>query len=55
MIKIFLSLNFRRDGLSALSPSNRYGNFGGGSLAWDLSKEHFLAEIFQVNGSINLN
>ncbi|MBK9631593.1 MAG: SusC/RagA family TonB-linked outer membrane protein [Saprospiraceae bacterium] len=41
--KYFLSLNFRRDGLSALSPSNRYGNFGGGSLAWDLSKEHFFS------------
>lgn len=43
--RYFLSFNFRRDGLSALAPDNRFGNFGGGSAAWDLSKENFFERI----------
>ena len=39
--KYLLSLNFRRDGLSALSAGNKYGNFGGGSVGWNLSEEDF--------------
>jgi TonB-dependent starch-binding outer membrane protein SusC len=39
--KYFLSLNGRRDGYSAFSPENKYGNFGGVSAGWALSEENF--------------
>jgi TonB-dependent starch-binding outer membrane protein SusC len=39
--KYLLSLNFRRDGLSALTEGNKYGNFGGGSIGWNVSEEPF--------------
>lgn len=42
--KYFISGNFRRDGNSALSPDNRWGNFGGASLGWTLSEEDFFKE-----------
>jgi TonB-linked SusC/RagA family outer membrane protein len=41
--KYFLSLNFRRDGLSALAEGNKYGNFGSGSVSWNLNQENFFA------------
>ncbi len=37
----FLSLNFRRDGLSALAAGNKFGNFGGGSIGWNIYEEGF--------------
>ena len=39
--KYILSLNYRRDGFSALSKNNRWGNFGGVSAAWRVSEEAF--------------
>jgi TonB-linked SusC/RagA family outer membrane protein len=39
--RYLLSFNFRRDGLSALAPGNKYGNFGGGSVGWNISEEKF--------------
>jgi TonB-dependent starch-binding outer membrane protein SusC len=39
--KYFLSLNVRRDGLSALATGNKFGNFGGGAVAWNISEEGF--------------
>jgi TonB-linked SusC/RagA family outer membrane protein len=39
--KYFLSLNYRIDGLSALSEGNKYGNFGGGALSWNIFEESF--------------
>jgi TonB-linked SusC/RagA family outer membrane protein len=39
--KYFLSANFRRDGNSGLAFENRWGNFGGGSAAWELAEEDF--------------
>jgi TonB-dependent starch-binding outer membrane protein SusC len=39
--KYLLSVNFRRDGLSALSAGNKYGNFSGGSIGWNVSEEGF--------------
>lgn len=39
--KYLVSFNFRRDGLSALAAGNKYGNFGGASAGWVLSKEDF--------------
>lgn len=39
--RYFLQATLRRDGLSSLAPSNRYGNFPGGSVGWRLSEEQF--------------
>ena len=39
--KYLLSLNFRRDGLSALAAGNKFGNFGGGSVGWNVFEEEF--------------
>jgi len=39
--KYFLTLNFRRDGNSALGAGKKYGNFGGVSGGWALSEEEF--------------
>ena len=39
--KYFLSVNFRRDGLSALAEGNKFGNFGGGSIGWNIYEEDF--------------
>jgi TonB-dependent starch-binding outer membrane protein SusC len=39
--KYFLSMNFRRDGLSALAAGNKFGNFGGGSIGWNIYEEDF--------------
>ena len=39
--KYLVSLNFRRDGLSALAEGNKWGNFGGGSVGWNISEENF--------------
>jgi len=39
--KYFLSLNYRIDGLSALSEGNKYGDFGGGALSWNVYEEPF--------------
>lgn len=36
-----LSINARRDGLSALAEGNKFGNFGGLSLGWVISNETF--------------
>jgi TonB-linked SusC/RagA family outer membrane protein len=46
--KYFLSLNYRIDGLSALSEGNKYGNFVGGALSWN-----FFEESFFKNSGIN--
>lgn len=39
--RYLLSLNLRRDGLSALAAGNKWGNFGGGSIGWNISEEDF--------------
>lgn len=49
--KYLLSGTFRRDGFSGLSSNNKYGNFGGGSIGWNIAEEGFfktsgLAKIF---------
>ncbi|MBE9583376.1 TonB-dependent receptor [Mucilaginibacter sp. JRF] len=40
--KYLATFNFRRDGSSRLDPSNRYGNFYGGSLGWRIDQEEFM-------------
>jgi len=39
--KYFLTLNYRRDGNSALGAGKKYGDFGGLSGGWSLSQEEF--------------
>ncbi|MDX5436902.1 MAG: TonB-dependent receptor, partial [Pontibacter sp.] len=39
--RYFMTLNFRRDGNSALAAENKWGNFGGVSGGWALSEEGF--------------
>ncbi|NOT36320.1 MAG: SusC/RagA family TonB-linked outer membrane protein [Saprospiraceae bacterium] len=46
--KYFISLNGRRDGLSALSEGNKFGNFGGASAGWNIHNEDFF-----INSSLN--
>jgi TonB-linked SusC/RagA family outer membrane protein len=43
--KYLFSFNFRRDGLSALATGNKWGNFGGGSLGWNISEEAFYQNL----------
>ncbi|AUC84655.1 SusC/RagA family TonB-linked outer membrane protein [Polaribacter sp. ALD11] len=42
--KYLLTLNFRRDGTSRFSENNRWGNFGGAAIAWNISDEDFLKD-----------
>lgn len=39
--KYYIGGNFRRDGNSGLSDKSRWGNFGGGSVAWEVAEEDF--------------
>ena len=39
--KYLLSASYRRDGFSGLATDHRFGNFGGGSVGWNLSEEEF--------------
>ena len=54
--KYFLTLNYRIDGLSALSAGNKYGHFGGGSVSWNILEEPFLkdSKIKSVLGNFKL-
>lgn len=47
--KYLLTVNFRRDGSSRFSESNRWGNFPGAALAWKLSSEEFLKDSKTVS------
>jgi TonB-linked SusC/RagA family outer membrane protein len=42
--KYLLNGTFRRDGFSGLSANNKYGNFGGGSIGWNIAEEGFFKE-----------
>jgi len=46
--KYFFEISARRDGFSGLSEDNKFGNFGGASLMWNVSNEGFVA-----NSSLN--
>ncbi len=43
--KYFLTLNYRRDGNSALGAGKKYGSFGGVSAGWSLSDEKFYKSL----------
>ncbi|MDB5128686.1 TonB-dependent receptor [Mucilaginibacter sp.] len=47
--KYLATFNVRRDGSSRLDPSNRYGNFFGGSLGWRLDQESFLKDVRDIS------
>lgn len=57
--KYLLTLNFRRDGNSALAVGEKYGNFGGVGAGWVVSKEtffntwglHSIFDTFKFNAS----
>ncbi len=38
------TVNYRRDGTSRFSEANRWGNFGGVALAWNIAEEAFLKD-----------
>lgn len=46
--KYLISLNFRRDGYSALSKNHRWGNFYGASAAWRISQEEFFKPLSHI-------
>jgi TonB-linked SusC/RagA family outer membrane protein len=46
--KYLISLNYRRDGYSALSKNHRWGNFYGASAAWRLSQEEFFKPLKHI-------
>lgn len=39
--KYLISASYRRDGYSGLPKANKYGNFFGGSVGWNVSEENF--------------
>jgi len=47
--KYLLSMSFRRDGFSGLAADHKYGNFGGGSIGWNLSEERFYKNSGMAN------
>ena len=52
--RYIFSVNFRRDGFSALSKNNRWGNFGGVSAAWDVSREKFFSPLKNILANLRL-
>lgn len=42
--KYYLEGSYRRDGYSGLSENNKYGNFGGVSLMWNISNESIITD-----------
>lgn len=47
--RYILSASIRRDGSSVFGPANKFGNFPGVGLAWNVSNEEFMKTIPQVN------
>lgn len=47
--KYILTASIRRDGSSVFGPANKFGNFPGVGLAWNVSNEEFMKGIPQVN------
>lgn len=55
MARYMLSVNFRRDGLSALGANNKWGNFWGASAAWRVSEEAFFESLRNYVDDLKLN
>lgn len=47
--KYYIEGSFRRDGYSGLSKSNKWGDFGGASIMWNISNEGFIANSSLAN------
>ena len=47
--RYLVSVSYRRDGFSGLATAHKFGNFGGGSIGWNMSEENF----FQRSSIIN--
>ena len=47
--KYLLSASYRRDGSSKFSEANRYGDFAGVSLGWNIHEENFFKNINAIN------
>ncbi|RPH31187.1 MAG: SusC/RagA family TonB-linked outer membrane protein [Bacteroidales bacterium] len=47
--KYFIEFSARRDGFSGLAVGNKYGNFGGASLMWNVSNENLFKNSFLAN------
>jgi len=52
--RYFLTVNFRRDGNSALGQGKKYGNFGGVSGGWAVAEEDFFRNSSLINTITNL-
>ena len=46
--EFFVTGTARRDGSSRFGPSNRWGNFYSGAVAWNLMKEQWFTDLFPV-------
>lgn len=53
--RYILSLNYRRDGLSALGSNRKWGNFWGVSAAWRISEEPFFQPARSVVDDLKIN
>jgi len=52
--KYYLEISARRDGFSGLSEGNKFGNFGGASLMWNISRESFAESMGSVISDMRL-
>ena len=52
--RYFGQLSVRRDGISKLSPANRWNNFVGYSLGWNLANESFMTGVKDIFSQIKL-
>lgn len=48
--RYLVTLNYRRDGTSRFSKENRWGNFAGAALAWNVAEEDFLKDNETLSG-----
>ncbi|PRZ26502.1 SusC/RagA family TonB-linked outer membrane protein [Flavobacterium granuli] len=48
--RYLVTLNYRRDGTSRFSKENRWGNFAGAALAWNVAEEAFLKDNTTLSG-----
>ena len=55
MSKYMLSVNYRRDGLSALGANSKWGDFYGVSAAWRISEEPFFDSLRGVFDDLKIN
>jgi iron complex outermembrane receptor protein len=47
--KYLLTVNFRRDGSTRVSPVNKWANFAGVALAWKIKEESFLKDVKSIS------